>query len=47
MVAILINTVILACYYFMIPDDELELLNTIDGVFIAVFTIETIMKIIA
>ena len=47
LVAILTNTIVLANYYFMIPEDELKIQEFINYVFVGLFTIEAVIKIIA
>ena len=47
LVAILINTIALANYYFMIPDDEIRTQELLNYFFVGLFTIEAIIKIIA
>ena len=47
LVSILSNTVILAYYHFMIPEDEHKTLLNLDKIFIIIFTLEAILKIAA
>ena len=47
LVCIFLNTIGLACYYFMMPHYQIMLLNRINFAFIFIFAIESIMKIIA
>ena len=45
--SILLNTLILAYYHFMITEDEHETLMTLDKIFIIIFTLEAVLKITA
>ena len=47
MFATLVNTIVLGCYYFMIPTDQLKTINRINLTFSVLFTFEAIIKIIA
>ena len=43
----MIDTIVLACYYYMIPEDEKLILEGINLFFVCLFTLEAFMKIIA
>ena len=43
----MIDTIVLACYYYMIPKNEFLILEGINLFFVIMFTLEALMKIIA
>lgn len=47
LVAILIDTIIIGSYHFMLSDVEVENLSTLNLFFVILFTLEAVMKIIA
>ena len=47
LVAILTDTIIIGSYHFMISDEEVENLSTLNLFFLILFTLEAVMKIIA
>ena len=47
LLAILVNTIVLACHHFMISDEEVDVQVAFNSSFVGLFTIEAVIKIIA
>ena len=45
--SILVNTVVLGSHHFMIEDDAVQIIQSINFFFVSVFTLEALMKIVA